>query len=42
MTERIPSRQEALDLLHRYKQSNSLRKHAYVVEGAMRYIPRKL
>lgn len=41
MTERIPTRQEALDLLHQYNESDSLRKHAYSVEGVMRYIARK-
>ncbi|MCX8119155.1 MAG: HDIG domain-containing protein [Desulfobacterota bacterium] len=42
MAEKSPTRQEALDLLHRYNESDSLRKHAYAVEGAMRYIARKL
>ena len=41
MTERIPTRQEALELLHQYNESDSLRKHAYAVEGVMRYIARK-
>lgn len=41
MTEKIPSRQEALELLHQYNESDSLRKHAYSVEGVMRYIARK-
>ncbi|MBN1615556.1 MAG: HD domain-containing protein [Deltaproteobacteria bacterium] len=41
MGEKIPSRQEALDLLHRYNESDSLRKHAYAVEGVMRYMARK-
>ena len=41
MGEKIPTRQEALDLLHRYNESESLRKHAYAVEGVMRYIARK-
>jgi predicted hydrolase (HD superfamily) len=39
--ERIPTRQEALELLHQYNQTESLRKHAYAVEGVMRYIARK-
>ncbi len=41
MTEKAPTRQEALDLLHLYNESDSLRKHAYSVEGVMRYIARK-
>jgi predicted hydrolase (HD superfamily) len=41
MGEKIPTRQDALDLLHRYNESESLRKHAYAVEGVMRYIARK-
>lgn len=41
MTEKIPTRQEALELLHNYNESESLRKHAYAVEGVMRYIARK-
>ncbi len=41
MAEKIPSRQEALDLLHQYNASDSLRKHAYAVEGVMRYVARK-
>jgi predicted hydrolase (HD superfamily) len=41
MEEKRPSRQEALDLLHRYNASDSLRKHAYAVEGVMRYVARK-
>ncbi len=41
MQEKVPTRQEALELLHRYNESESLRKHAYVVEGVMRYIARK-
>lgn len=41
MTEKIPTRQEALELLHQYNASDSLRKHAYAVEGVMRYIARK-
>lgn len=35
------TRHEALELLHEYTQSDSLRKHAYAVEAAMRaYAPR--
>ena len=41
MIEKRPTRQEALDLLHEYNESDSLRKHAYAVEGVMRYIARK-
>jgi predicted hydrolase (HD superfamily) len=41
MGEKIPTRRDALELLHRYNQTESLRKHAYAVEGAMRYIARK-
>jgi predicted hydrolase (HD superfamily) len=42
MEQRIPNREEALGLLHQYNESESLRKHAYAVEGVMRYIARKL
>jgi len=41
MKQKIPTRQEALELLHQYNESDSLRKHAYSVEGVMRYIARK-
>jgi predicted hydrolase (HD superfamily) len=41
MGDKIPTRQEALDLLHKYNESESLRKHAYAVEGVMRHIARK-
>lgn len=41
MSEQTPGRDDALALLHRYNQSDSLRKHAYAVEGVMRYIARK-
>jgi predicted hydrolase (HD superfamily) len=41
MEPRRPTRQEALELLHRYNETDSLRKHAYAVEGVMRYIARK-
>jgi predicted hydrolase (HD superfamily) len=41
MGEKIPTRQEALELLHRNNETESLRKHAYAVEGVMRYIARK-
>lgn len=41
MAEKIPTREEALELLHRWNESDGLRKHAYAVEGVMRYIARK-
>lgn len=41
MEDRVPTREEALELLHRWNESDSLRKHAYAVEGVMRYIARK-
>ena len=36
-TERLPSRDEAWDLLCRYTEKEGLRKHALAVEAAMRY-----
>ena len=36
------NRPEALDLLHAYTESESLRKHAYAVEASMRAYARKL
>lgn len=41
MAEHVPSREEALELLHEYNKSDNLRNHAYAVEGVMRYIARK-
>ncbi len=41
MGEKIPTREEALELFHQYNESESLRKHANAVEGVMRYIARK-
>jgi putative nucleotidyltransferase with HDIG domain len=41
MGEKIPTRQEALELLHQYNEGDSLRKHAYAVEAVMRHIARK-
>jgi predicted hydrolase (HD superfamily) len=41
MEQHNPSRTEALQLLHEYNGSDSLRKHAYAVEGVMRHIARK-
>ena len=38
---RQPTRDEALQLLKKYNQSDSLVKHAYAVEGVMRYMARK-
>ncbi len=38
---KIPARNEALALLHEYNENDSLRKHAYSVEGVMRYCARK-
>ena len=41
MSEKIPTREEALALLKKYNQTESLRKHALAVEGVMRYFARK-
>ena len=41
MGQKIPTRQEALELLHQYNETDSLRKHAYAVEGVMRYMAKK-
>jgi predicted hydrolase (HD superfamily) len=41
MEPKVPTREQALELLHRYNESDSLRKHAYAVEGVMRHIARK-
>jgi len=41
MANPIPSREEALALLKSYNQSESLIKHAFAVEGVMRYMARK-
>ncbi len=41
MGEKIPTRQDALELLHQHNEGDSLRKHAYAVEAVMRYIARK-
>lgn len=42
MENKIPTRKEAMDLLLKYNQSDSLIKHAKAVEGVMRYIAKKL
>ena len=42
MQEHTPTYDEALSLLKEFNQSESLLKHAYSVEGVMRYIARKL
>ena len=42
MTKHIPKYDEALSLLKEYNQSESLLKHAYTVEGVMRYMARKM
>jgi putative nucleotidyltransferase with HDIG domain len=39
--EKVPTREEALQVLHEYNETDSLRKHAYAVEGVMRYLARK-
>ena len=39
-TERLPSREEAWDLLCRYTEKEALRKHALAVEAAMRHYAR--
>jgi len=41
MTAKIPTREEAFDLLTQYNKSDSLIKHALAVEGVMRYFARK-
>jgi predicted hydrolase (HD superfamily) len=41
MEQKRPTREEALELLHQYNGTDSLRKHAYAVEGVMRYIAKK-
>ena len=41
MSEKIPTREEALALLKKYNQTKSLIKHALAVEGVMRYMARK-
>jgi len=41
MSQPTPTREETLVLLKRYNQSESLIKHAFAVEGVMRYMARK-
>lgn len=41
MIEKVPTREQALVLLKRYNQSESLIKHALAVEGVMRYFAKK-
>ena len=41
MSDRLPTRDDAWNLLTTYNQSDSLRKHALAVEGVMRYFARK-
>jgi len=41
MSEKIPTRADAFELLKQYNQSESLIKHALAVEGVMRYMARK-
>jgi predicted hydrolase (HD superfamily) len=41
MNEQIPTREEAFSLLKEYNKSDSLLKHAFAVEGVMRYMARK-
>ncbi len=42
MTEYVPTHDEALALFKELNQSEGLRKHAYAVEGVMRYMARKM
>lgn len=41
MAENLPSRQQSLSLMHEYVDSESLRRHMYAVEAAMRAYARK-
>ena len=41
MSEKIPTRAEAFELLKKYNQTESLIKHALAVEGVMRFMARK-
>lgn len=42
MSEHVPAYDEALSLLQEFNKSESLLKHAYCVEGVMRYMARKM
>jgi predicted hydrolase (HD superfamily) len=42
MSSKIPTRDQALTLLKEFNQNESLLKHAYAVEGVMRYLARRL
>ena len=42
MQEHIPTYEEALSLFKEFNKSESLLKHAYTVEGVMRYMARKM
>lgn len=41
MEEKVPTREEALELFKKYNKSESLMKHALAVEGVMRYMAKK-
>ena len=41
MSEKIPTREQALVLFRQYNKSESLLKHAFAVEGVMKYMARK-
>ena len=41
MSEKIPTREQALALFRKYNKSESLLKHAFAVEGVMKYMARK-
>jgi len=41
MSEKVPTRDEALELLKKYNKSDGLIKHALAVEGVMRYFARQ-
>jgi predicted hydrolase (HD superfamily) len=41
MEEKLPTREEAFAILQEYNKNDSLLKHAYAVEGVMRYVARK-
>ncbi len=41
MDQKVPTREEAFQLLKQYNKSDSLVKHALAVEGVMRYMARK-